>query len=108
MTGYRGFIRGVVVWLALVLASGVGVALIDDGDPPASFFNDSDDSESSDSSSLDEDAIDTLRDQCGDGNLEACDKLYYEADIGSDDEEFGSTCGDRYATTEGDCEETYG
>jgi hypothetical protein len=33
----------------------------------------------------------------------ACDDLYYESDVGSDDEEFGSTCGGRRQETEGSC-----
>jgi hypothetical protein len=55
----------------------------------------------------------SLRDDCESGVMQACDDLYYGSDVGSDDEEFGRTCGDRtdgYASCAGiDAERfTYG
>jgi hypothetical protein len=44
-----------------------------------------------------------LHDACDDGDMAACDELYFEAPIGSDEEEFGSTCGGRRDDTNGDC-----
>jgi hypothetical protein len=46
--------------------------------------------------------IDQLHDRCGDGDMVACDRLYSDAVRGSEEEEFGATCGGR---TEGltDC-----
>jgi hypothetical protein len=37
------------------------------------------------------------------GDLAACDDLYWSSPYGSDDEAFGSTCGDRRAPTRGNC-----
>lgn len=38
------------------------------------------------------------RTDCAAGDMDACDDLYYNSDIGSDDEDFGATCG---GTTDG-------
>jgi hypothetical protein len=35
------------------------------------------------------------RDACEAGDMEACDDLYWESPVGSDDERFGDTCGGR-------------
>ncbi|WP_454048817.1 DUF4190 domain-containing protein [Cellulomonas sp. Marseille-Q8402] len=40
-------------------------------------------------------ALDDLRADCTSGVMQACDDLYYESEVGSDDEEFGRTCGGR-------------
>ncbi|MFB9953653.1 DUF4190 domain-containing protein [Cellulomonas denverensis] len=37
--------------------------------------------------------LDELRADCASGDLAACDDLYYDAPRGSDDEDFGNTCG---------------
>jgi hypothetical protein len=55
-----------------------------------------------------EDDLDGLRDDCADGDFEACDDLYLSADIGSDLEEFGSTCGGTADPQQGFCAETNG
>jgi hypothetical protein len=39
--------------------------------------------------------VDALREDCGSGVMQACDDLYYDSPVGSDDEEFGRTCGGR-------------
>lgn len=39
--------------------------------------------------------MDALREDCGSGVMQACDDLYYDSPVGSDDEEFGRTCGGR-------------
>jgi hypothetical protein len=45
---------------------------------------------------------------CADGDMAACDRLYFDSDVGSDAESFGSTCGDRYSPQSGDCEANHG
>ncbi|MGA1748252.1 MAG: hypothetical protein ACO4BZ_11310 [Ilumatobacteraceae bacterium] len=54
---------------------------------------------------LDPDAVvsepldfDELRQSCADGDMESCDVLFFQSDVGSDDEDFGATCG---GTTDG-------
>jgi hypothetical protein len=39
--------------------------------------------------------------------MAACDDLYLQSDAGSSNEHFGSTCGDRHAEQDGDCEANY-
>jgi len=41
--------------------------------------------------------MDDLRSDCAVGNMAVCDDLYRESRPGSDDEEFGDTCGGRTA-----------
>ena len=36
-----------------------------------------------------------LRDHCAKGDYAACDQLYLQSPVGSEDERFGDTCGDR-------------
>ena len=45
---------------------------------------------------------------CADGDFGACDDLYFASEIGSDLEEFGSTCGGIAEPQEGLCESTDG
>ncbi|MEJ5913223.1 hypothetical protein [Pseudokineococcus sp. 1T1Z-3] len=45
----------------------------------------------------DDDVLDRLWDRCGEGDGVACDELYATAEPGSDYEDFGLTCGDRYS-----------
>jgi hypothetical protein len=40
-------------------------------------------------------ALDRLWNQCDSGDMQACDDLYDQSDVGSDYENFGDTCGDR-------------
>lgn len=44
-----------------------------------------------------------LREGCEQGDLEACDDLWFQAPFGSDDETFGSTCGGTREETFGGC-----
>lgn len=39
--------------------------------------------------------LSTLREECAAGDMMACDQLYFEAPVGSEDEAFGNTCGER-------------
>lgn len=41
--------------------------------------------------------IDGLYDMCGEGNMAACDLLFYESAVGSELEQFANTCGERTA-----------
>ncbi|WP_161784021.1 hypothetical protein, partial [Cellulomonas carbonis] len=60
----------------------------------------------------DDAALDALWDACEGGDGEACDDLYWDSPIGSQYEDFGSTCGGTTAETEGGCSvagtQTYG
>jgi S1-C subfamily serine protease len=44
-----------------------------------------------------------LRAACAAGDMTACDDLYWQTPVGSDDEHFGSTCGGRSGQTYGGC-----
>jgi hypothetical protein len=55
-----------------------------------------------------EEDLATLEDDCSNGDFAACDSLYFAADVGSDLEEFGSTCGGTADAQEGQCELTNG
>lgn len=52
--------------------------------------------------------LDALRTACSAGDWEACDDLYVESPFGSEDERFGSTCGQRTEETFGGCVEELG
>ena len=52
--------------------------------------------------------LDALWDGCVAGDGAACDDLYFRARIGSEYEDFGDKCGDRYAISPGSCEEALG
>jgi amino acid transporter len=41
--------------------------------------------------------LDALWDDCADGDMRACDDLYFDSPVGSEYEEFGDTCGHREA-----------
>lgn len=43
----------------------------------------------------DDPQLDALWDSCAEGDMEACDDLYYDSPFGSDYENFGDTCGNR-------------
>jgi hypothetical protein len=46
---------------------------------------------------------------CEGGDMAACDDLYYETPVGSEEERIGSTCGGRSEEElVGACEETFG
>lgn len=55
----------------------------------------------------DDPALDQLAAQCFDGDLDACDDLYFESPLGSEYERYGSTCGDRNEETSGGCTVQY-
>jgi TIR domain len=56
-----------------------------------------------------EDEFAELREQCGAGDMSACDELFQESPVDSDDEFFGATCGRRTdGSFPGDCEATLG
>lgn len=48
----------------------------------------------------DDDTLDALWDDCDDGDGEACDDLFYDSPVDSEYEEFGNTCGGRFALDE--------
>ena len=101
-TGGRGSLGRYLVCavISLLLIGGVAGFLVatQDGNGAISFDDDSG-PEDDEQAELDE-----LYDACDDGDMEACDDLYFEAPIGSDEEEFGSRCGDRRRETRGECE----
>lgn len=47
---------------------------------------------------IDEATLAEFRADCAAGDLEACDALFFQSEVGSDDEDFGATCG---GTTDG-------
>ncbi|MGE3359210.1 MAG: hypothetical protein AB7O92_21505, partial [Acidimicrobiia bacterium] len=55
---------------------------------------------SSTSTEIEDEDLSELRDDCADGDMEACDDLYYDSPVGSDDEAFGETCGRRHTNIE--------
>jgi hypothetical protein len=77
-----------------------------DGDTDSSDSTDDGGDDSTDDGG-DED-LESLRDDCADGDFVACDDLYFGADVGSDLEEFGSTCGGIAEPQDGFCTETNG
>lgn len=54
------------------------------------------------------DDLAALQEACAGGDFPSCDSLYFQADVGSDLEEFGSTCGGTADEQSGFCEETNG
>lgn len=53
----------------------------------------------------DDPALDALYDDCEDGDMAACDELYFASDVDSGYEAFGETCGDREdGSTAGFCD----
>ena len=56
----------------------------------------------------DDPALDELWDKCEGGDMEACDELYWESDISTEYEEFGSTCGGTAGATYGRCADSGG
>ena len=80
-----------------------------DGDTDSTDTTDTTDDGGDDSTDDggDED-LEGLRDDCADGDFVACDDLYFGAEVGSDLEEFGSTCGGIADPQDGFCTETNG
>jgi hypothetical protein len=54
----------------------------------------SSDVDSGDYVEIDEDLLDEQYELCADGDMVACDDLYFNAPFGSDEEAFGKSCGD--------------
>lgn len=53
-------------------------------------------------------SLQALYDDCEAGDFAACDSLYFQSDVDSDFEEFGSTCGGTAEPQDGGCEATDG
>jgi hypothetical protein len=60
------------------------------------------------SESMPVDTVGEALGRCGLGALSACDDLYLNTASSSQEELFGSTCGNRYARTDGYCVQLYG
>ncbi len=43
-----------------------------------------------------------LVDDCSEGDMEACDELYFSSEVGSAEEEYGDTCGGRQPADTGE------
>jgi hypothetical protein len=56
----------------------------------------------------DDPVLDSLWDACADGDLEACDTLYFDSPVDSEYEHFGSTCGDTTEERSGSCAASLG
>lgn len=52
----------------------------------------------------DDPELDALWDECADGDMVACDDLYFSSDFGTEYEEFGNTCGESESAMYGLCE----
>ena len=106
-TGLGGMIA--LALLCVLMVGGVTIFLVatEDGtDEDVTFeedaFEDDGFEETEDEIGADAD-LDELHSACEDGDMEACDDLYFESPVGSDEEEFGSTCGGRRDEQNGDC-----
>ncbi len=63
----------------------------------------------SDATYGDDPRLDALYDSCADGDMAACDQLFWESPISSEYETFGNLCGGRSESfLFGDCETTFG
>lgn len=56
----------------------------------------------------DDPALDDLTQRCFEGEMQACDQLYFQSPLGSDYETYGATCGGRTEADGGACVATYG
>jgi hypothetical protein len=65
------------------------------GEMEGDLGGDSDDASGSADSFGDDPEMDALWTSCEQGDMEACDALYYATPLGSEYEEFGGTCGNR-------------
>ena len=106
--GKRGLVIGGAILAAVALAVIAFLALSGDDDEPNQPVADSDATTTTEASDEGTGSLEDLKDACADGDLSACDDLYYSADLGSDLETFGSTCGDTAEPQEGSCEATNG
>jgi hypothetical protein len=109
---------GLVVLLLLII---VGITVLggdetaDPPDPPPSSENDDDpddtttttDEVESSSVSLPQSTLDDLEDECAADEFSlSCDFLFFESPPGSDQEEFGSSCGGTFTGANGTCGST--
>ena len=106
----RKLLIGGGVLAAIALAVLLFFALSDDDSGNENTSLSGDVTTSSDGGSTDgaEEDLLALRDECAGGDFPACDDLYFRADLGSDLEKFGSTCGGKADEQGGFCEETNG
>lgn len=85
-----------------------GGADVEAGDPQAPG-NLSDDPELADSSAGEIAQFESLADDCFEGDLAACDNLFFQTPLGSDFEAYGTTCGGRLEDeVSGGCETRLG
>jgi hypothetical protein len=107
--GKRRLVIGGAILAAVALAVIAFLALSgDDDDPKEQVADRSDTTTTTEESDDGPESLEDLEDACADGDFSACDDLYYSADLGSDMEEFGSTCGGIADPQEGSCEATNG
>jgi hypothetical protein len=106
--GKRRLVIGGAILAAVALAVIAFLALSGDDDDPKEQVADRSDTTTTTQEDDGPESLDDLKDACADGDFSACDDLYYSADLGSDDEEFGSTCGGIADPQEGSCEATNG
>lgn len=59
--------------------------------------------EPDDPPSIDDPELEALAEDCHDGDGEACDTLFFQADVDSPEEEYGNTCGGRFDESPGLC-----
>jgi hypothetical protein len=106
----RGLVIGGAILAAIALAVVAFLALSGDDDEPTTPVADEseDTTTTEDSSDAGEQTLEDLEDACADGDFRACDDLYFSADIGSELEDFGSTCGGITDPQSGECEATNG
>ena len=111
--GTRDNRRGLVIGGAILAAVAVAVIALlvfgsgDDGNEPVADRADTTTTTTTAANDGPE-SLEDLRAACADGDLTACDDLYYAADPGSDLKSFGSTCGGTADPQEGACEATNG
>ena len=108
--------RGLVIGGAILAAVAIAVVAFlafsgdDDDDPTTPVAGETEDTTTTLGTDDDggERALEDLEDACGDGDFAACDELYFSADLGSELEDFGSTCGGIAEPQSGSCEATNG
>ena len=93
---------GVLLLLAIIVV--VAVVLVVRGSSPGPGDYDRPDSSNSDY----DESLDALWEDCDNGTAEACDDLYFQSDVDSVYEDFGSTCGGRNEATSGGCVQRVG
>ena len=105
MTGRMKLVFALIAFLTLMVTSATVAAVVggdEDTDSAVAVSSIGDDDEDS-SDFSDSSTNSELYDRCDNGDMQACDDLYYDSDLGSPEEEFGSTCGGTTDETEGGC-----